>query len=103
MKITGLRRGHCRLTVTRQKGDPRLRSESELFLRIRDALRAKGHDVIKKRMAKDGCLTAAHQYWVRSRNLSGFAIHHARYQLELAHEVYNREGRVELSVAWWRI
>lgn len=60
---------HC--TITREKGDPKVYNESLLLHKIKLELIRQGHDVIKKRMWKDGHLMGDDKLqYIRSRNLS---------------------------------
>jgi hypothetical protein len=65
--------GH-RLEITREEGDTRCSSggysdpESRLLYHVKQALNARGYDLIKKRMWKDGHLVADEQQYLRTRS-----------------------------------
>ena len=84
--------------VTREPGDTaRIEHESQLLHHVKLALIAQGHDVVKKRMWKDGHLTADSQHYVRSRKCNrpgAFGVYDANYQTRNAAEDYRRTGRV---------
>ena len=69
VKIEGL---HC--IVTKEPGDPVFRNsewasaESTFLHHVKKELIAKGHDVIKKRMWKDGHLMGDEQQYIRTRS-----------------------------------
>ena len=68
MKVE-LAKYHC--IITREEGDPKIYSESLLLYKIKQELIRQGHDVIKKRMWKDGHLMGDDKLqYIRSRNLS---------------------------------
>jgi hypothetical protein len=79
--------------VEKEIGDKRFshsgyaEAESTFFFNVLQILKAQGYDVIKKRMAKDGCLVDDTQQWIRTRkfddkNPDGFALFNSRYALE---------------------
>lgn len=87
----------CR--VERESNDLHVRSESHLLYRIKIALNQLGHDLIKKRMWKDGHLVNDDVQYLRSRSPKSpcLAIWNERYQLEDAGERFNKIGKVELQ------
>jgi len=66
------RKGTC--TVTREDGDPKLyggswgSGESQLLYWIKRTLNSCGHDLIKKRMWKDGHMVSDDQLYLRTRS-----------------------------------
>lgn len=106
MKVT-LTDRHC--IVEREATDQRITGgpvnaagESLLLYRIKCELNAKGHDLIKKRMHKDGHLVDDLQQYIRTRSSSSPQPHiyilNDRWAIEGADAIYNRDGRVVLSV-----
>lgn len=90
-----------RVTVTRQKGDPRARNESDFWYKLRNLLKKSGEDVIKKEMSKDGHMVSDHVFYVRTRNIGrdgAWGIYDSQYALRDAAEAYN-EGSVDLTLA----
>jgi hypothetical protein len=79
-------------------------AESRLLHHVRNILNARGYDLIKKRMWRDGHLFGSeHTQYLRSRIIKGapsLCIYHANYAIEIAAEVFNKFGRVELAVAY---
>lgn len=88
------------VTITREKGDPRVKNESDLWYKIRNVLRKQGEDVIKKEMSKDGHMVSDGIFYVRSRKAGkgSFMIYDDRYQVRDSAEDYNKEGTVTLSL-----
>ncbi len=88
------------VTITKGKGDPRVKNESDLWYKIRNVLRKQGEDVIKKEMSKDGHMVSDGIFYVRSRKpgKGSFMIYDDRYQVRDSAEDYNREGTVTLSL-----
>ena len=89
------------LVAYREPGDPQFygaknaAGESRLFAHIVRKLREMGHDVIKKRAAKDGHLLDDMQQYIRERKGAWCAYNH-RWAIEGAEVDWNREGKVEL-------
>lgn len=72
MKVElNLEKGYCK--VTKEKGDPRFTrgnwgdAESTFLYRALQELKKQGHDVIKKRMWKDGHMVSDSQQYIRTR------------------------------------
>jgi hypothetical protein len=105
--------------VYRQPGDPVFRSnrscsswsppgwygaESRLLHHVKLILNARGYDLIKKRMWKDGHLFGTgHTQYLPSRRVRGtpsLCVYHADHALEIAAESFNKLGRVELAVEY---
>ena len=93
--------------VTREKDDPkfygtfRAAGESRLLYHVVQELKKQGHDVIKKRMWKDGHLVSDCQQYIRSRNRKcrpNFCIWNTSWQIRGAEDDWNREGSVILSL-----
>ena len=98
---------HC-CTVKREDGDPTFRSsgwtlaESTFLYHVKKALQAQGHDVIKKRMWRDGHLVDDTQQYIRTRagldKPGNFAIYNDAYAVYDAGEYFNQRGVVYLDV-----
>jgi len=98
------------LIVTREKGDPPIKGgswgskESQLLYHIKLLLNAGDHDLVKKRMWKDGHLVADEQLYLRTRSKNSHKPHvyiwNNRYAIEDAGEEYMREGKVSLEVMY---
>lgn len=94
--------------VTREPGDPRFTGdgnaagESRLLYHVLLELKKQGHDVIKKRMGKDGHLVDDCQQYVRTRNKRSpqphVAIYSGFFTLRGANDDFNQKGEVELDV-----
>jgi hypothetical protein len=102
---------HGLLHVVKEKGDPRFSGvinaagESRLLYHIKKILNARGYDLIKKRMWKDGHLMDNMQQYLRTRKSSGnpkkdIYIWNGMWDIEGADEILNREGRVTLSLRY---
>ena len=88
-------------TLTKETGDPRFtrggwgEAESRLLYHVKQALITQGHDVIKKRMWKDGNMVDDTQQWVRTRKWSKeyapdeFAVFNNGYMVFDAGEEFN--------------
>lgn len=99
------------VTLIREPDDPKFygvknaAGESKLFHAVVQKLRIMGHDVIKKRMHKDGHLVDDMQQYIRSRkpkgeSKEGFAIWNPRWIIEGAEVPWNRDGKVVLTVCY---
>jgi hypothetical protein len=97
------------LTATKEKGDPKFKDsgwgsgESRLLHHIKLALIEQGHDVIKKRMWKDGHLYGDEQtQYIRTRSKKSpkphIYIYDHRYALRNSAEDFNKDGQVTLRV-----
>jgi hypothetical protein len=88
-------------TVIREPGEPRARSESDFFYRLRDLLRQHGEDVIKKEMAEDGHMVSDGIYYVRMRSAGpdAYAIWDGRYTVRDTAEDFNA-GHVRLMMEY---
>lgn len=79
-------------------------AESRLLHHVLRLLNARGYDLIKKRMWRDGHMFGTeHTQYLRSRNLKSVPsiyIYHADSALEVAAESFNVLGRVELDVTY---
>jgi len=108
MKIN-LQRNVC--IVTREPGDPRISGgsrnaagESRFLYAVKKILNAEGHDLIKKRMWKDGHMMDDLQQYLRTRNRkvkTGVMIFNGSWAIEGADEIYNRGDEVRLIVERW--
>jgi hypothetical protein len=105
--------------VYRQDGDPVFRptkgdsswsapgwygAESHLLHHIKRILNQRAYNLIKKRTWKDGHLLGTeHTQYLRSRNSRGtpsLCIYHANQASEIAAELFNKIGMVELAVEY---
>ena len=84
--------------VTREDGDKRMSTESQLLYHVKLELQKQGHDVIKKRMWKDGHMVSDHCQYVRERK-GKFGIWDEQYPIRDIVEDFRKVGRVVLSVA----
>lgn len=106
MKIT-LQNNHC--LVEKEPGDKRLSrpgwegsdADSTFWYHVAKALKKQGHDVIRKRMHKDGHMYGSDTtQYIRSRNKNtGIMIYDGDYALRLAYEDFNTLGKVTLLVS----
>lgn len=98
-----------RCTVTKEPGDPKFSGivnaagESRLLYHIKKILNARGYDLIKKRMYKDGHLMSDMQQYLRARKKSGdpdkdIYIYNGMWNVRGAEEYLNRDGKVGLIV-----
>lgn len=100
-------------TVTREKGDPRFdpkyrdgswgNGESRLLHHVKLALIEQGHDVIKKRMWKDGHMYGDERtQYIRTRNKRckkpHFYVYDANWAVRNSAEDFNTEGKVVFLV-----
>ena len=90
------------LTVTAEPGDPRITDESHLWYRLKLALNAQGHALIKKCPGKDGHLTSA-PYYLRSRKIlvapGGIeCIFDENHQVKNLRDTYRDRGEITLRV-----
>lgn len=98
-------RGVC--IVTKEEGDPTFRSggwstaESTFLYHVKKVLQ-ENHDVIKKRMWKDGHLVDEDQQYIRTRAKKNpsFAIWNNMYAVYDAGIEFNECGEVTLFVIW---
>jgi hypothetical protein len=99
----------CRCIVTREPGDPSFRGirndkgESRLLHHVKLALIGQGHDLIKKRMWKDGHLVDDRQQYLRTRKSTGDSsrdiyIYNDHYAIWSAGERIMNDGTVTLAV-----
>jgi hypothetical protein len=105
--------------VYRQHGDPIFRpnrsgsswsppgwygAESRLLHHVLRILNARGYDLIKKQMWRDGHMVGTeHTQYLRSRNVRGklsLCIYHADHAVEIAAESFNVLGRIELAAEY---
>lgn len=89
------------VTLRREHGERSLRNDSDLWYRLRNELRRRGRDVIKKPMWKDGHLTDSTRHYVRTRRMNGkasFWIHDGTYAIRDAYRDFNANGRVDLDM-----
>ena len=93
--------GATAYSVQRERGEPRCTSESDFWFRLRNHLRAQGHDVVKKRPDKDGHMTSA-PYYLRDRK-GAFAIADGQYALRLVHLDFNSYTPVYLDYHLWHM
>lgn len=100
------------LVAEREPGDPKYygtqeaKGESALLHAIQQELMAQGHDVIKKRMHKDGHLVDDMKQYLRTRRYmdtdSGtpgeFCAHNGHWALRGLNDDWNETGRAVLAV-----
>ena len=95
--------------ASRELNDPIFRGtfeakgESHLLFHIKKILNAKGYNLIKKRMWKDGHLVDDIQQYLRTRKPSGnpkkdICIYNSNFAIEGADETFKSKGKVYLSV-----
>jgi hypothetical protein len=79
-------------------------AESRLLYHVQKTLNQRGYDLIKKRMWKDGHMVGTeYTQYLRSRDLQGsenLCIYHANHAVEIAAEVFDKIGLVELAVEY---
>jgi hypothetical protein len=79
-------------------------AESRLLHHVLRALNARGYDLIKRRMWRDGHMVGTeHTQYLRSRHVSGtpsLCLYHADHAVEIAAESFNVLGRVVLRVEY---
>ena len=106
MKVK-IEKGYC--IVTKEKGDKipsgvvRAKGESLLLYQIKKILNAKGYNLIKKRMCKDGHLVDDLQQYLRTRKPSGnpkkdVYIWNGMWAIKGAEAYLREEGVVTLSM-----
>ena len=90
------------VVVTKEFGDKkRFNTESALLHAIKKEIQSMGHDVIKKRMWKDGHLYGGDaQQYIRERSWK-FAIYDGDYALRSLHKAFNKNGQVTLLLDNW--
>jgi hypothetical protein len=105
--------------VYRQPGDPIFRpnrsgsswsapgwygAESRMLHHVLRILNARGYDLIKKWMWKDGHLFGTeYTQYLRRRHVRGMpslCVYHADHAVEIAAELFNKLGRIELAVEY---
>lgn len=82
--------------VTRDSAREHYRNESAFWYALRNALRAKGRDVIKKEMIKDGHMTSERVYYVRARKQPGLMLWDEQYAVRNVASDFNTAGCVTL-------
>ncbi len=79
-------------------------AESRLLYHVQKTLNQRGYDLLKKRMWKDGHMFGTDQsQYIRSRDPRGaqsLCIYHANQAIEIAAELFNKIGLVELAVEY---
>ena len=95
MKIEFTNNINC--VVTREAGDRKPYTESALLHAIKKALNDRGHDLVKRIMAKDGHMVGGDTgpHYLRDRKRR-YCIWDDAYAVRLLHETYKAEGRVVL-------
>lgn len=105
MKVT-IQGTECK--VTREAGDPKLRNggwgtaDSRFFYLLKKVLNARGFDLVKKQMCRDGHMISEGQFYLRARKYvknprHNIAILDHRYCLRSVAEDFNK-GDVVLFV-----
>lgn len=110
MKVT-LDFENYKCVVEREVGDPRFHrsgytlAESTFLYHVMQEIKKQGHDVIKKRMRKDGHLVDDTQQYIRTRKFNSlkgakgeFCIYNKNYAIYDAGEQFNEYGRVILGL-----
>lgn len=102
MKIE-LKTNNCVITQepgdTKYYGTANAAGESALLHAVKKQLNAAGHNLIKKRMWKDGHMMDDMQQYLRSKSKqAGIQIFNPRWAIEGANDALNRDGQVVLSV-----
>jgi hypothetical protein len=79
-------------------------AESRLLHHVLRILNARGYDLIKRRMWRDGHMVGTeHTRYLRSRNVRGMpslCIYHADHAVEVAAKSFNKLGRLALAVEY---
>jgi hypothetical protein len=101
--------GAHELRVWREANDPKYygnrnaAGESRLLYAIKVALNGQGHDLIKKRMWRDGHLVDDLQQYLRTRNQRSphphIYLYNPRWQIEGLNDEWNRLGYCDLAIA----
>ena len=97
--------------VTKEPGDKircnnvEARGESTLLHHIKKILNARGYDLIKKHMWKDGHLMADQQQYLRTRKRTGnpkkdIYIYNSMWNVQGADYYFNRDGKVKLAMEY---
>jgi hypothetical protein len=96
--------------VTREAGDPKFygvknaSGESRLLHHVKQILNRQGHDLIKKRMWKDGHLVDDLQQYLRTRSPKSpkphICIYNSNWAIRGAEESFNKNGEEELTVIY---
>lgn len=98
-RYLGSDHGQCVITRTDKRN---FHSESVFLYHVKNELIRQGHDVIKKRMHKDGHLVSDTQQYIRSRHFTkpgSFCIFSGFYAIRGANEDYNA-GKVVLEMVY---
>ena len=95
-------------TVTREASDPKYRdggwgnAESRLLYHVQQELKKQGHDIIKKRMWKDGHLMDDLQQYLRTRNAKSKRPHvyvwDTEWAISSSADEFNTNGTVTFKV-----
>lgn len=79
-------------------------AESRLLHHVRLVLDRRGYGLVKERMWRDGHMVGTeHTQYLRSRDSGGMpslCVYHADHAVEIAAELFNEVGRVELAVEY---
>lgn len=89
-----------RVTLKRERDEPRVKNESDLWFRLRNTLVERGEDIIKKEMSKDGHMISDNVFYVRTRKLGrpgSYGIYDPYYATRDAAKAFN-QGSVELNI-----
>ena len=99
----------CTCTITREDGDSKFRAsgwgagESRLLCHVKNILNARGYDLIKKRMSKDGHMVDDNQLYLRTRSprskFPHIYISSSFFALRDASEDFNKNGEVVLTIS----
>jgi len=92
---------HC--IVTKEDGDLKFRhsgwasAESTFLYHVKKEILAQGHDVIKKRMWKDGHLMDDETQYIRARDKS-WCVWNSSHQIFDAGIEFNEQGKIVLAL-----
>jgi hypothetical protein len=79
-------------------------AESRLLYHVQKTLNQRGYDLIKKRMWRDGHMVGTeYSQYLRSRDpksVPSLCVYHANHAIEIAAELFNEIGVVELAVEY---
>lgn len=95
----------CR--IEKETGDPIFRDsewgsgESRLLYKVQQILNARGMDLIKKRMWKDGHMVSEEQLYLRSRDMKkkdAIMLWNTHWQINGIDTDFNKDGVAELQI-----
>ena len=103
-KICTVERDHCTPKKFRIGHGWGVSDPNSLFLyKVKKELKLQGHNLVKKRMCKDGHLTDEERQYLRSRNKKqGIMVFDPNYAIRPAVFDYNETGKAELMVETYK-